>query len=207
MRIGTVNQVSVARADGRTAAPVRKPTQVAFTMIELILVMALLVIVIAVTFPTLKSFFAGRTLESEGRRFLTLTRYGQSRAEAEGIPMTLWIDPLQGSYGLEAQKGFLDRDDKAVDYYVDEKLDVDIAQSGLGRGQMTPEQQLRRSAGGKARTANSEIRFTPDGSIDVTSPQSVCIREAKNRDHALWIVLADNRNGYEVQNYAPNRKR
>src|SRR5258706_12236786 len=94
----------------------------AFTLIELILVMALVVIVIAVTFPSLQNFFRGRTLESEGRRFLTLTRYGQSRAVAEGIPMTLWIDPLQGAYGLEAQKGFLDRDDRAVEYDVDEKL-------------------------------------------------------------------------------------
>src|SRR5688572_19269233 len=86
----------------------------AFTLIELILVMALLVIVIGVTFPSLQKFFRGRTLESEGRRFLTLTRYAQSRAVAEGIPMTLWVDPLEGIYGLEAQKGFLDRDDKAV---------------------------------------------------------------------------------------------
>lgn len=199
MQFGTHNQI--------TRVPVRKPEQAAFTMIELILVMALLVIVVAVTFPTLKGFFAGRTLESEGRRFLTLTRYGQSRAETEGVPMTLWIDPIQGSYGLEAQRGFLERDNKSVDYSMDEKLDIEVAQNGLGRAQLTSEQQLRRKTTGNARNANSEIHFAPDGSVDVMSPQSICIRETKNKDHALWVVLDDNRSSYDVQNEAPNRKR
>src|SRR3954470_1929345 len=111
----------------------------AFTMIELILVMALLVIAVAVTLPSMQRFFRGRTLDSEGRRFLTLTRYGQTRAVSEGIPMTLWIDPIQGSYGLEAQKGFLDRDDKAVQYDVDEKLDMEIARTGFSRAELTQE--------------------------------------------------------------------
>lgn len=190
--------------------PIGQPNKrAAFTLIELILVMALLVIVIAVTFPSLQSFFRGRTLDSEGRRFLTLTRYARNRAVSEGIPMTVWIDPIQGSYGLEAQKGFLERDDKAVDYTVDEKLDIEVTQTGLSRAQMTQEEQLRRRNVGNARNANSnsEIRFSPDGSIDVTSPQTVCIREASNKDHALWVVLGENRNGYEVQSNAPDQKR
>src|SRR5437667_3469223 len=61
----------------------------AFTLIELILVMALLVIVMAVSAPALSNFFRGRTLDSEARCFMSLTRYGQSRAVSEGIPMVL----------------------------------------------------------------------------------------------------------------------
>ena len=122
--------------------------------------------------------------------------------------MTLWIDPIQGSYGLEAQRGFLDRDTKSVSYDVDEKLDIEITEGGMGRAQMTQEQQMRRRTVGNSRNnANSEIRFAPDGSVDVTSPQTVCIREAQNKDHALWIVLAQNRNAYEEQNESPLRKR
>jgi len=184
---------------------VRSPKR-AFTLIELILVMALLVIVISVTFPSIRSFFRGRALDSEGRRFLTLTRYAQTRAASEGIPMTLWVDPIQGTYGLEAQKGFLDRDDKAVQYDVDEKLDIEIAQTGFSRAEMTQEQQLRRRVVGNSRTSNAEIRFAPDGSVDVMSPQSVCIREAQNKDHALWVTLSQNRNGYEVQPSAPPKR-
>src|SRR6266540_3620386 len=55
----------------------------AFTLIELLLVMALLLLVFGVTLPSLKGFFRGRNLDSEARRFLSLTRYGQSRAVSE----------------------------------------------------------------------------------------------------------------------------
>src|ERR1051325_11002931 len=86
----------------------------AFTLIELILVMAMLLIVLAVSFPSLKGFFRGRDLDSEARRFLSLTRYGQSRAVSEGVPMVLWIDAQQKTYGLRAQTGYADTDTNAV---------------------------------------------------------------------------------------------
>src|SRR5262249_37332688 len=99
----------------------------AFTLIELILVMALLVIVLGVAFPSLKNFFHGRTLDSEARRFLSMTRYGQSRAVAEGVPMILWIDAKQGIYGLETAPGFSDEDSKAVQFALDKDLQVDVS--------------------------------------------------------------------------------
>ena len=54
--------------------------------------MALLTIVISLTAPSLSRFFHGRTLDSEARRLLALTRSGQSRAVSEGMPMDLWVD-------------------------------------------------------------------------------------------------------------------
>ena len=68
------------------------PAADGFTLIELMLVLTLLLIVIGVAFPSLQHFFRGRNLDSEARRFLSLTRYGQSRAVSEGVPMVLWID-------------------------------------------------------------------------------------------------------------------
>jgi type II secretion system protein H len=170
----------------------------AFTLIELMVVMALLVIVIAVTFPSLQGFFRGRTLESEGRRFLTLTRYAQSRAVSEGIPMVLYVDPKRRLYGLEAQTGFLDRDIKAVEYDLDEKLDIEVAQTQFNRAMMTEEQQYRRRAPANRNSNISEIRFSPEGSIEIMSAESICLREAKNRNHALWINQTEDRLGYEV---------
>src|SRR5262245_50618644 len=87
----------------RSARPMRRR---AFTLIELILVMALLAIVLTVVGTSLGRFFRGRTLDSEARRLLSLTRYGQSRAVADGIPMVLWIDPDQHRYGLQAEYTF-----------------------------------------------------------------------------------------------------
>src|SRR5213080_192627 len=57
----------------------------AFTLIELILVMALLSIVLAVSAPALSSFFRGRNIDAEGRRLVSLIRYGQGRAVSEGV--------------------------------------------------------------------------------------------------------------------------
>ena len=97
----------------------------AFTLIELILVMAMLAIVISVALPSLKGFFRGRNLDSEARRFLSLTRYGQSRAVSEGVPMELWIDARQKAYGLQAQAGYADVDTNTVQFTLDKELQVE----------------------------------------------------------------------------------
>ena len=93
----------------------------ALTLIELILVMALLVVVIALLAPTLGNFFRGRTLESEARRFVALSHYARSRAVSEGVPMVLWLDPVQKAYGLVEEFSYSARDEKAV-----KELQVDI---------------------------------------------------------------------------------
>src|SRR5690242_5350282 len=80
-------------------------TSPAFTLVELVLVMAVVVIAIAITAPKLANFFRGRTLDSEARRLLALTHAGQSRAVSEGIPMRLWLDTEQGTYGLQEEAG------------------------------------------------------------------------------------------------------
>src|SRR5207237_3488429 len=102
----------------------------AFTLIELILVMAMLLIVLSVAFPSLKGFFRGRNLDSEARRFLALTQYGQSRAVSEGIPMVLWIDARRGAYGLQVQPGYVDSDNKAVQFALGDALQLEV-QSAL----------------------------------------------------------------------------
>src|SRR5437773_1580616 len=85
-------------------------TRAAFTLIELILVMALLSIVLAFAAPALSSFFRGRTIDSEARRLVSLIRYGQSRAVSEGVPIILWIDARKNTYGLQHEPGFTDGD-------------------------------------------------------------------------------------------------
>jgi type II secretion system protein H len=174
----------------------QRRSECAFTMIELIVVMAILVIVLSVTFPMLQEFFRGRTLESEGRRFLALTRYGQSRAVSEGIPMTLWIDAKKGTYGLEAQTGYLDRDDRAKEYVLDDKLDFEVTQAN--RSTMTLEQQQRRrNALRNTRNSNYEIHFTPDGSVDLSSPDTITIK--RDKKDQLRISQSESGLFYEVE--------
>src|SRR5262245_35533325 len=98
----------------------------AFTLIELIRVMARLAVVLAVSAPALSKFFKGRTLDSEARRFVSLTRYGQSRAVSEGMPMMLWIDPKERTYGLQEETTYTDLDTKAVDFQLGKALEIEV---------------------------------------------------------------------------------
>src|SRR6266850_7421868 len=75
-----------------TQYAIRNTFTSAFTLMELILVMTVLAVAVWIAAPALANFFRGRTLDSEARRFLSLTRHGQSRAVAEGVPMELWLD-------------------------------------------------------------------------------------------------------------------
>src|SRR5205085_9663750 len=84
-----------------------------FTLIELVLVMAILVVVLSMSGASLTSFFKGRSLEAEGKRFLALTRYAQNRAISEGVPTTIWVNEKEKKYGLEPMPGFIDVDEKS----------------------------------------------------------------------------------------------
>ena len=167
----------------------------AFTLVELILVMATLATALAFAAPRLSNFFRGRTLDSEGRRFLALTRYGQSRAVSEGVPMILWIDRDKGTYGLRAQDGYnfgqtksgmrtqeinMLGSGKPVEFKLADKLKFDLDQRSQKQNQL------------------ATIRFTPDGSIDEESLLTVVIRQDDNE----WIMVAQSENllNYEIRN-------
>jgi type II secretion system protein H len=167
----------------------------AFTLIELMLVMAMLLIVLAVAFPSLRGFFRGRNLDSEARRVLALTRYGQSRAVAEGVPMVLWIDSKQRTFGLQAAAGYLDRDDRAIDFLLDEnlRLEATVPSVTYTTGQWNEPAPVAGSL--------PMIRFLPDGFISESSPEQIVLTERDN--HAIAIVQSANRLSYEIQSYQP----
>jgi len=174
--------------------PTGKPTDAeapAFTLIELILVMAMLMIVLAVAAPSLSNFFRGRTLDSEARRFISLARYGQSRAVAEAAPMDLWIDTRQGAYGLEAQAGYTDLDAKAADFDLERDLTIEVTD--------LPAKANRTMQAGLHANLPT-IRFLPNGFISETSPRTVVIREKTGE--AVWITQSRNRLNYEIQTNA-----
>lgn len=172
----------------------------AFTLIELILVMAMLLIVLAVSAPSLSNFFRGRTLDSEARRFVSLTRYGQSRAVSEGVPMVLWIDLRKRSYGLKQEAGYTDEDAKAVEFEMGKELSIEVAD--------VPEAGASARQGRLAQPTDPSVptlRFQPDGFVGETSPQSVVIREEKDgarTDESIWITQSRNRLNYEIRTNA-----
>jgi type II secretion system protein H len=161
-------------------------------LIELILVMAILVIVIAVSAPSLSRFFRGRALDSEAKRFLALTRYGQSRAVSEGIPVLLWIDAKGLEYGLRADSSYTEQDTKAVEFQLNKDVQIEVLQSRLAQREAT----VWKGGGGLATTL-PKIRFTPDGFISPSSPEQIVLRQGDAGE--VWIAPSQNHLNYEIQ--------
>jgi prepilin-type N-terminal cleavage/methylation domain-containing protein len=177
-------------------------TSSAFTLIELILVMALLTIVISLTAPSLSRFFRGRTLDSEARRLLALTRSGQSRAVSEGMPMDLWVDAAEGSFGLEAEPSFDSSDPKAVEFALDGGLKIEV----VNRTVVAPADTLNRTRRVStastprvvlARSSLPTIRFLADGSIGDNSPQMLCLTSTDGG--SLWLAQSQDGLTYEIR--------
>jgi type II secretion system protein H len=179
-------------------------TRRGFTLIELILVMALLTIVISLTAPKLSRFFHGRTLDSEARRLLALTRSGQSRAVSEGLPIDLWVDAEQGTFGLEAEPSYETSDPKAVDFTLDGGLQIEVVNKTV----MAPANTVTMNRGQRMSTASvarvklvhaslPTIRFLPDGSVGEASPQMLHLTSPDSG--SLWLAQARDGLTYEIR--------
>jgi type II secretion system protein H len=172
-------------------------TSPAFTMIELILVMAIIVVVISVTAPKMANFFRGRTLDSEARRLLALTHSGENRAISEGIPTRLQFDIPNHSYRLQQDPGWSDQDPKALEFSFDQDLEMEVINADRPRS-VSSRSGLPNSLLSKANPRNlPEIRFLPDGSIDDTSPRALHLQDKNGA--SLWLAQATNHLSYEIR--------
>ena len=160
----------------------RKPCARAFTLIELILVMTVLVITTALVAPSMMNFFRGRALDSEAMQLLSLTRAGQSRAVSEGEPILLWVDAKTGAYGLQEETPPAGGDPKAVNLNLADGLQIQVENATR-----TPVTLGNLPA----------IRFLPGGTIDDNSSQSLRLTDA--RGNTLWLVESANHMGYEIR--------
>jgi len=166
--------------------------------------MALLTIVISLTAPKLSRFFHGRTLDSEARRLLALTRSGQSRAVSEGVPMDLWVDAKDGAFGLEAEPSYDTSDPKAVDFTLDGGLQIEV----VNRVVVAPANTVTMNRGQQASTASvplvklvhanlPTIRFLPDGSVGENSPQLLHLTSGDSG--SLWLAQSRDGMTYEIR--------
>jgi prepilin-type N-terminal cleavage/methylation domain-containing protein len=187
------NSPSAKSAASRSRAVAR-----GFTLIELMLVMTLLTIAVGLTAPALGNFFRGRSLDSEARRLLAMTRHGQSRATSEGIPMEMWFDGDKHLIGLEAELSFEPNDERAIEFDIDPDMQVEVllasgrsADTGLAAADTQPNPNITVTHPGLPR-----IRFLPEGHVTSDSPQMIRLT---GRD-GLSILLQLNRNGtgYEI---------
>lgn len=167
----TTSPIFPAAATERTRPP-------AFTLIELIVVMGLLVVIAGIVTPRLAGFFKGRKLDDEAYRVIALTQHAQDRAIGEGLPMSLWIDTENQIYGLREAEGFAMNQDTGRIYRV----------NGALRFEFEETQSLIRS--------KPEIYFLPDGGIGEGSITNLWIE--RPNDERLWIGLTTNRLSFEI---------
>jgi type II secretion system protein H len=153
-----------------------------FTLIELILVLALLVIITSIATPPMAKFIRGRALDTETGRLISLMHVGQSRAVSEGAPMVLWINSQTGDYGLLAETTGQTRDPQAENLTVDSTLKIEVLNTGVGA--QTQYNNL------------PAIRFLADGTVDENSPQSMKLTDVDGFSRLLTETRL--RNGYEV---------
>jgi type II secretion system protein H len=182
----------------------------AFTLIELILVMTLLAVVMAVAAPSLANFFRGRKLDSEAQRFLALTRYAQSRAVSEGLPMVLWIDRSDGTFGLREQAGFSLQNLKPQSVKSGFKIREGAPVNFENTLEFRLAESLRFELETNERTQKQieTIHFSPDGAIGEGSVPSLYIvqqdrnsvrsRSRDSQESSVWITQSYTRLNYEI---------
>ncbi len=174
--------------------------QAAFTLIELILVMTIMMVIVGIAAPSLKGFFKGRNLDNEAVRFLAVTRYGQSRAINEGIPVELWVNAKGGAYGLEAVSGYTETEKKQQQYNLSPGVMIELSKPPTLTATATTHSNYWMQT--KAQVGNTtRIRFQPDGFISDMSPQNIYLRQEDRSQ--ITIAEAPTHMGYVIKPAQP----
>jgi prepilin-type N-terminal cleavage/methylation domain-containing protein len=127
----------------------------AFTLVELILVMALLALLMAFSAPLLSRSLRQRGVAGEAARFLALTEYGRSEAISRGIPMVVWIEPAARRFGAEPKAGFEIEEARGREFGLDPDITIEVPQGTVSRGIV------------------QAVEFSPDGAPSVGSVEEV----------------------------------
>jgi type II secretion system protein H len=177
----------------------QKDNRAAFTLVELVLVMTVMVVAIGVVFPSLKGFFHGRNLDNEARQFLSLTRLGRSRAIAEGVPVELWINQRQAKYGLQALSAYTETKTDPKTFTVDQNVRLTVSPP---LSLLTHSNVWTQKSGQVG--ALTKIRFQPDGFISDTSPQNIYFQQPDTRNE-IWLAENPTHTRYEIKDGIPPR--
>lgn len=155
------------------------PLTRAFTLVELILVMALLVLLLALVAPSLSNSLRQHNLEQAATQWLAVTEYARDEAVSQGVPMTVWLNPKSGHYGAGPATGYPSAAARSREYHLAENLSF---------------------APGTSVTAADGVltaaQFSPDGTLDTSSIAEVDILD-RNK-HTISLAQRADGDGYEI---------
>lgn len=145
--------------------------------------MALLVIVMAISAPSLSRSMRQRHLSDEAARFVALTEYSRNEAVSQGVPMTVWIDPAGGRFGVEAKTGFDGSEDRNREFKVNPDIHFELTNAVTSRSVV------------------EAAEFSPDGAPSTASLDT--LRLVDRFDSAIAIAKTSDGWGYEVVKETP----
>ena len=76
----------------------------AFTLLELMLVLAIIAIIVGMAVPSMHAFGEGRRTNQCADQILALTHYARTQAITNGVPYRLNLNPYDGTYWLTMQQ-------------------------------------------------------------------------------------------------------
>ncbi len=156
----------------------------AFTLVEMIIVMALLAVVAAIAAPQLGRSMKERSLADETRRFLAATEYARSEAASQGVPMVVWADFEARRVGIEPKTGFDGEPSRTREYVLNPDISMQADQN--------QNQKLAQTSHG-----TNLIEFSPDGSVSDNSVETVKLFDRFG--YTLLVARTKDRWSYEIQ--------
>jgi len=142
----------------------------AFTLIELILVMALLTTLAALVAPQLMNSSRGRELNNQAMALLAATEYARTEAISRGMPVTLWVE--EERFGVRVKSGDEERSIREWALVSDVQFEEPPDESEKG-----------------------VATFQPDGTLDIESVGQLTL---VYRDGAK-IAVVKNANAYRIE--------
>lgn len=107
--------------------------------------------------------------------------------------MVLWLETEQRSYGLNADKSFVDEDPLAEQFTLDDALEVEVLRFSRSMvASQTNRYQNEKLDAGNLYT----LRFNPDGFASPGSPEAIVFRQGEKEE--LWVTQSRNRLNYEI---------
>jgi prepilin-type N-terminal cleavage/methylation domain-containing protein len=150
----------------------------AFTLVELIIVMALLCVILGIAAPSLARSMHEHKLTQEATRLLGITEYARDEAVSRGVPMVVWVDVANGQYGVKEVPGFDPASVRDKQFTLQDGIHFDPAR-GI-------------SSSGQAEAAE----FTTDGTLDPSSQTSLRLVDETNS--AIEIAQTNDAWGYQI---------
>ncbi len=138
-----------------------------------------MVLMLALIAPSLSNSLRQHNLEQAAAQYLAVTEYARDEAVSQSVPMTVWINPVNGRYGASPQTGYPAAAGRSREYHLAENLH--FAQS---------------NAVGAADGILTAALFDPDGTLDTSSLSGINILDRDN--HTISVTQRTDGDGYEI---------